>query len=190
MPVGGASNSSIESPRTGVSNPTIDMGLSQPRVESESTGPGMKSHLPARPVPTLARTAESTRNPVPWFGRVASSSLHRSPVAVPRRNKISSRWRARGRGFRITRFWVCWGAEQWGSSTAPARSALTAMSPSKWSWQARALPKCSLRRFHVEAEAVARLQHVHIVQIFAIGDYEGLPYMVLELVEGETLAQR
>lgn len=47
-----------------------------------------------------------------------------------------------------------------------------------------------LGRFRTEAEAVARLQHANIVQIFAIGDHEGQPFIVLELVEGETLAQR
>jgi serine/threonine protein kinase/WD40 repeat protein len=47
-----------------------------------------------------------------------------------------------------------------------------------------------ISRFRIEAEAVARLQHANIVQIFAIGDHDGLPYMVLELVEGQTLAQR
>jgi serine/threonine protein kinase len=46
-----------------------------------------------------------------------------------------------------------------------------------------------LERFRVEAEAVARLQHPHIVQIFEIGAPNGLPFMALELVEGECLAR-
>lgn len=48
----------------------------------------------------------------------------------------------------------------------------------------------AVARFRREAEAVARLQHVNIVQIFAIGEYEGQPYLALEWVEGGTLAQR
>jgi WD40 repeat protein len=47
-----------------------------------------------------------------------------------------------------------------------------------------------LERFRIEAEAVARLQHPHIVQIHEIGEQAGCPYFALEFVEGGTLAQR
>jgi tetratricopeptide (TPR) repeat protein len=47
-----------------------------------------------------------------------------------------------------------------------------------------------LARFRVEAEAVARLAHPNIVQIYDIGQHLGSPFMVLELVEGRNLAQR
>jgi eukaryotic-like serine/threonine-protein kinase len=43
-------------------------------------------------------------------------------------------------------------------------------------------------RFRFEAEAVARLAHSHIVQIHEIGEHEGLPFLALEFVEGQTLA--
>jgi hypothetical protein len=47
-----------------------------------------------------------------------------------------------------------------------------------------------IARFQNEAMAVARLRHPHIVQVFDF-DIEGdKPYMVMEFVEGETLAQR
>jgi WD40 repeat protein/tRNA A-37 threonylcarbamoyl transferase component Bud32 len=45
-------------------------------------------------------------------------------------------------------------------------------------------------RFVAEAEAVARLQHPHIVQIHEIGEEGGRPYCALEYVAGGTLAQK
>jgi len=45
-------------------------------------------------------------------------------------------------------------------------------------------------RFHVEAEAVAALNHPHIAQLFDIGQHGECDYLVMELVEGETLAAR
>ena len=45
-------------------------------------------------------------------------------------------------------------------------------------------------RFLKEAEAVARLQHPQVVQIFRIGDYNGRPYLEMEYVDGGSLADR
>jgi eukaryotic-like serine/threonine-protein kinase len=44
-------------------------------------------------------------------------------------------------------------------------------------------------RFHTEAEAVARLHHSNIIQIYDIGQCDGCPYFTMELVCGPTLAQ-
>jgi WD40 repeat protein/serine/threonine protein kinase len=44
-------------------------------------------------------------------------------------------------------------------------------------------------RLRAEAEAVARLQHPNIVQIYDIGELEGRPYFTMELISGPTLAQ-
>lgn len=45
-------------------------------------------------------------------------------------------------------------------------------------------------RFRIEAEAVARLRHPNIVQIFDIGEADGLPFVSLELLDGGRLADR
>src|SRR5262249_53535723 len=47
-----------------------------------------------------------------------------------------------------------------------------------------------LARFKAEAEAVARLQHPHVVQIHDVGEQEGRPFFSLEFVGGGSLAER
>jgi serine/threonine protein kinase len=45
-------------------------------------------------------------------------------------------------------------------------------------------------RFRTEAEAVARLHHPHIVQVYDVGQAEQCPYLALEFVDGGSLAQK
>ena len=47
-----------------------------------------------------------------------------------------------------------------------------------------------LARFQIEAQAVAQLHDPGIVQIFEVGEHDGLPYFSLEFVEGLTLSKR
>ena len=47
-----------------------------------------------------------------------------------------------------------------------------------------------LARFRTEAEAIARLQHPGIVQIYEIGEHAGLPFFALEFVGGGSLASK
>jgi serine/threonine-protein kinase len=47
-----------------------------------------------------------------------------------------------------------------------------------------------LARFHIEAEAVARLQHPNIVQIYEVGEHDGLPFFSLEFVDGGPLDRK
>lgn len=47
-----------------------------------------------------------------------------------------------------------------------------------------------LRRFEQEAQAAGALNHPNILVIFHIGTHESAPYIVSELLEGETLRER
>ncbi len=46
-----------------------------------------------------------------------------------------------------------------------------------------------LTRFRTEAEALARLQHPHIVQVHETGEHDDLPYFSLEYIGGGTLKE-
>ena len=46
------------------------------------------------------------------------------------------------------------------------------------------------QRFNREARAISSLNHPHICSLFDIGSEDGVDYLVMELIEGESLANR
>jgi tetratricopeptide (TPR) repeat protein len=51
-------------------------------------------------------------------------------------------------------------------------------------------PLAEVARFQTEARAIARLQHPHIVQVIEAGEYEGTPFLSLELCAGGSLDKK
>src|SRR4051794_25645646 len=47
-----------------------------------------------------------------------------------------------------------------------------------------------LARFQAESIAVAHLNHPNIVHVYTAGEAEGIEYMAMELIQGETIQQR
>ena len=75
-------------------------------------------------------------------------------------------------------------------STAPATLAWDATWRSRSSSEPGPQTTRRLRRFDDEAHAVAALNHPNVLSVFDVGRHDGMPYLVLELLEGETLRQR
>ncbi len=47
-----------------------------------------------------------------------------------------------------------------------------------------------IRRFELEAKAIAKISSPHVVQVYAAGKHEGKHYFAMEYVEGQDLSQR
>ena len=45
-------------------------------------------------------------------------------------------------------------------------------------------------RFHREARVISRLSHPHICALYDVGEQNGTPFLVMEYLEGHTLADR
>ena len=47
-----------------------------------------------------------------------------------------------------------------------------------------------VERFLFEARITARFSHPHIITVYAVGEYQGYPYLALEYLKGESLRNR
>ena len=54
----------------------------------------------------------------------------------------------------------------------------------------RSLDTAALKRFEREARAVASLAHPNTLAVYDVGEDKGLPYLVSELLSGQTLRKR
>src|SRR5205807_8586599 len=48
----------------------------------------------------------------------------------------------------------------------------------------------TVARFRHEAQAIARLRHPNILDVYEFGEHQGTPYMIVEYVAGGSLAGR
>ena len=46
------------------------------------------------------------------------------------------------------------------------------------------------RRFEREAKTISSLNHSHICVLYDVGNQDGVEYLVMECIEGETIAKR
>src|SRR5215470_9602680 len=46
------------------------------------------------------------------------------------------------------------------------------------------------QRFEREAKTISQLSHSHICALYDVGNQDGVEYLVMELLEGQTLADR
>ena len=46
------------------------------------------------------------------------------------------------------------------------------------------------QRFEREAKTISQLSHPHICALYEVGSHDGTEYLVMELLEGETLSER
>ena len=54
----------------------------------------------------------------------------------------------------------------------------------------RAPDRHALERFATEAKAAGSLNHAHVLVVYDVGEHEGVPFIVSELLQGRTLRSR
>ena len=77
----------------------------------------------------------------------------------------------------------------WGSSTRPGKPNLSRIVALKMILAGEHAGLRERARLRNEAEAAAQLLHPNVVQIFEIGEHEGLPFLAMEYVAGGNLTR-
>ena len=93
------------------------------------------------------------------------------------------------RGSRAMTWRRCSAAAAWASSTRPGTCRLNRLVALKMILAGAYAGPAERARFQREAEAVARLQHPNIVQVYEVGDHEGCPYFTMEFLEAAAWPQ-
>jgi serine/threonine protein kinase len=83
-----------------------------------------------------------------------------------------------------------WVRAAWVRSIAPAIYVWSELSPSKSCLPAFLKNPEAKQRFDREARTISSLNHPHICTLFDVGNHDGVNYLVMEYLEGETLADR
>ena len=150
----------------------IDCGVNSPRIIRTSSCAGRRAWRPASAgLPGLSRNAPRSRSP---------------PAISPRTTRCSTP------GCWSDRIGLsgCWRAVAWAMSTAPRTSACVGTWRSSF-WPTPApTTRQRIERFLQEARITAALDHANIVKVFDVGVLDGRPYLVAELLDGETLRAR
>jgi len=81
------------------------------------------------------------------------------------------------------------GLAGWAKCIAPSTRGSIARSPSRFFRASLEKPEAR-ERFEREARSISQLSHANVCQLFDLGQQNGIHYIVMEFLEGETLASR
>ena len=89
-----------------------------------------------------------------------------------------------------TRSSASWATAAWASSIGRGRLKANRLVALKMIRAVEHASPTDRLRFQIETEAVARLQHPHIVQLYEVGEVRGQPFFSLEFCDGGTLSEQ